>query len=70
MMRSRIDRGRYELSDVDDPAVLSSVLKMWLRELEDPLIPNVRYDEALRLAARDTEEGSMGCVEFLKTIPK
>jgi hypothetical protein len=77
-VRERIDRGRYELlqGEVEDPAVLCSVFKGWLRELEEPLIPEERYDEALRAAAVDADAGSQlengksGCCELVETLPK
>lgn len=47
MVKDRIDRGRYELDDIDDVHVCGSLFKLWLRELQEPLIPGDRYATAL-----------------------
>lgn len=47
MVKDRIDRGRYELDGVDDVHVLGSLFKLWLRELQEPLVPGDRYSTAL-----------------------
>lgn len=39
MLKDRIDRGQYQLSGVDDPNIPASLFKLWLRELQEPLIP-------------------------------
>ena len=39
---------------MDDPHVLTALLKLWLRELEEPVIPEDLYNEALQ-ASRDPE---------------
>ncbi|KAI5994640.1 hypothetical protein EDC04DRAFT_2910443 [Pisolithus marmoratus] len=38
-LKLRIDRGYYTLENVDDPHMLASLLKLWLRELCDPSSP-------------------------------
>lgn len=47
MVKDRIDRGRYELDGIEDVHVCGSLLKLWLRELQEPLIPGDRYAIAL-----------------------
>lgn len=53
MLKNRIDRGQYQLNGVDDPNVPASLFKLWLRELQEPLIPpnKVRF-EAFTLLSR------------------
>ena len=46
-LRARIDRGYYNLDGIDDPHVPASLFKLWLRELQDPLIPDELYDECI-----------------------
>ncbi|KAG8829238.1 hypothetical protein FRC17_006910, partial [Serendipita sp. 399] len=46
-LRLRIDRGFYNLDNIDDPHVPASLLKLWLRELQDPLIPDELYNDCI-----------------------
>lgn len=46
-LRLRIDKGVYALEGIDDPHVLASLLKLWLRELRDPVIPNEMYQACI-----------------------
>jgi len=39
-LRVLIDSNDYSLSGVEEPNAPASLLKLWLRELADPLIPN------------------------------
>ncbi|WVW80903.1 hypothetical protein I302_102894 [Kwoniella bestiolae CBS 10118] len=63
-LKSRMDRGHYQLKGIDDPHVASSLFKLWLRELEDPIIPSNLYNDAL--SASKTPEES---IDFLKKLP-
>jgi len=38
-LRLRIEKQNYNLEGITDPMVPASLLKLWLRELSDPLIP-------------------------------
>lgn len=49
-LRLRIDRGFYNLDNIDDPHVPASLLKLWLRELQDPLIPDEMYNDCISCA--------------------
>ncbi|KAG8848131.1 hypothetical protein FRB91_011175 [Serendipita sp. 411] len=46
-LRLRIDRGFYNLDNIEDPHVPASLLKLWLRELQDPLIPDEMYNDCI-----------------------
>ena len=37
-LRIQLDNGNYDVG-VDDPNTPASLLKLWLRELEEPLVP-------------------------------
>ena len=54
-LRARIDRGYYNLEGIDDPHVPASLFKLWLRELQEPLIPDELYDECIS-SAEDPEK--------------
>ena len=38
-LRLRLEKGHYSLEGITDPMVPASLLKLWLRELVDPIIP-------------------------------
>lgn len=63
-LKLRIDRGYYTLESVDDPHVLASLLKLWLRELSDPLVPEEMYNECVTCAGNPET-----CVELVKRLP-
>lgn len=63
-MKVRIDKGHYNLQGIDDPHVPASLLKMWLRELQEPLIPLEQYNECIQ-AAEDADE----VIRIVKGLP-
>lgn len=52
-LRAQLDRGNYDLSGVRSVHILTGTLKLWFRELVDPLVPNELYDACLACAAGD-----------------
>nr|KIR48337.1 hypothetical protein I312_02181 [Cryptococcus bacillisporus CA1280] len=63
-LKSRMDRGHYHLNGIDDPHVAASLFKLWLRELEEPLIPTALYNDAL-IASKDYAQ----VVEIVQKLP-
>lgn len=63
-LKIRIDRGYYTLENVDDPHVLASLLKLWLRELLDPLVPEELYNECINAAAEPAS-----CIAIVQRLP-
>ena len=54
--RHDIDKNRYEnLDNCDDPALLTSTLKLFLREMKDPLINNQVRDHLYKLLFNNKE---------------
>ncbi|KAJ3412729.1 hypothetical protein HDV05_000299 [Chytridiales sp. JEL 0842] len=50
-LRVRLEKGQYDLTNIIDPNVPSSLLKLFLRELEDPLIPSQFYNDCISIGA-------------------
>ncbi|KAI9266964.1 Rho GTPase activation protein [Sporodiniella umbellata] len=50
-LRIRIDNGEYDLEGVQDPNVPASLLKCWLRDLSEPLIPSRLYQQCIQSAS-------------------
>ncbi|ORY26583.1 hypothetical protein BCR39DRAFT_540643 [Naematelia encephala] len=63
-LKSRIDRGHYQLSGIDDPHVAASLFKLWLRELENPIVPADRYNAALGASSTPATT-----IDFVKRLP-
>ncbi|KAI8139231.1 hypothetical protein BJV82DRAFT_255614 [Fennellomyces sp. T-0311] len=54
-LRIRIENGNYDASGITDPNVPASLLKYWLRDLENPLIESEYYDRCIR-CSEDPEQ--------------
>ncbi|KZV97168.1 hypothetical protein EXIGLDRAFT_731444 [Exidia glandulosa HHB12029] len=65
-LKLRIDRGFYTLDGIDDPHVPASLLKLWLRELQEPLVPDELYNECVAVGARDD---ALGAVQLVARLP-
>lgn len=52
-LKCRIEKGSYDLTGITDPNTPSSLFKLWLRELAEPLIPMSVYDECLKLGGTE-----------------
>lgn len=63
-LKLRIDKGYYTLDGFDDPHVLASLLKLWLRELADPLVPDEMYNDCIA-ESRDPS----ACVRIVHRLP-
>ncbi|CAE6493414.1 unnamed protein product [Rhizoctonia solani] len=63
-LRVRIDKGFYNLEGIDDCNVPASLFKLWLRELQEPLIPSDMYNACIQ-AAEDPER----VVALVKELP-
>ncbi|KAL7423882.1 hypothetical protein Q5752_001467 [Cryptotrichosporon argae] len=71
-LKARIDRGHYQLTGIDDPHVVASLFKLWLRELEHPLVPADTYDAALAAAALTDADGAAAaraCADIVRALP-
>ncbi|KAJ1891484.1 hypothetical protein LPJ66_006892, partial [Kickxella alabastrina] len=74
LTRLQIEAGQPDFSGIHDPNVPASLLKEWLRDLADPLIPESMYDECMaKPADRDTVQSvldripdtSLGVIKYL-----
>ena len=63
-LKLRIDQGYYTLDGFDDPHVLASLLKLWLRELLDPLVPDELYNDCI---TNSNDPGA--CVRLVARLP-
>jgi len=70
-LRCRIDQDQYDLGNIKDPNVPASLLKFWLRDLADPLIPAANYQECIDVGAREGQDGATeDAWEIVKILPE
>ncbi|KAI9485231.1 MAG: Rho GTPase activation protein [Benjaminiella poitrasii] len=63
-LRIHIENGNYGSTDIEDPNVPASLLKYWLRDLADPLIPSDLYDSCIK-HANDKEKA----IDIINSLP-
>lgn len=52
-----------------DPNIPSSLLKLWLRELSEPLIPSEFYDSCIAIGQRmDDKKNELPCLSEAKNL--
>ncbi|KAI9187909.1 hypothetical protein H9P43_002300 [Blastocladiella emersonii ATCC 22665] len=64
-LRLRIDRNRYDATGITDPSVPAGLLKYWLRELADPLVPMDTYDACLAVGKAGDVAGAVAILDAL-----
>jgi len=62
-LKSAIEEGKYEVKKAD-PHVPADVLKHWLRDLMEPLIPMSMYEECLKSSDNPGE-----CLKVVRALP-
>lgn len=62
--RIRIENGNYDSTGIEDPNVPASLLKYWLRDLAEPLIPTNLYDDCIKYA-HDKEKA----IDIINSLP-
>ncbi|KAG1467802.1 hypothetical protein G6F56_004205 [Rhizopus delemar] len=63
-LRVRIENGNYDTTGIHDPNVPASLLKYWLRDLSEPLIPFYLYQQCIEYAS----EGHQ-VVKIINSLP-
>jgi len=65
-LKLQLELGNYEITALDsNPHNFAALLKLWLRELTEPLIPQNKYEECIM----NCNDPKM-CVEILEKLPK
>jgi hypothetical protein len=67
-LRIEIEHGDYSASKVSDAHVPGSLLKLWMRELEKPIVPTNLYDAAIDAAKADDPAKSVKIAESLPDL--
>ncbi|XP_064384607.1 rho GTPase-activating protein 39-like isoform X2 [Halichondria panicea] len=68
ILKLKLDKGLVTMDKLSDPHVPASLLKLWFRELEEPLIPAGYYDECINNC--DNEMNALSLVDSLPELNK
>ncbi|KAJ1551379.1 hypothetical protein HK096_000378 [Nowakowskiella sp. JEL0078] len=69
-LKCRIEKGEYDIRGIVDPNVAGSLLKSWLRELADPLIPQDAYDQCVKVGGDEmAEDGPQRSYQIVELLP-
>ncbi|KAI1320344.1 hypothetical protein EDD11_001145 [Mortierella claussenii] len=58
-LRARIELGNYDLTGITDPHVPCSLLRLWIRDLPEPVIPYDMYQQCIQAAEDKSAIASM-----------
>lgn len=68
-LRKQFDQGDYTVK-VDSPHIPAGLLKQWLRELAEPLIPTPKYPDAIAIARNaDAPPTDAQITAFVRSLP-
>jgi len=70
-LRCQVEKRNFNLNGCSDPNVPASLLKLWLRELAEPLIPAHVYENCMEIGKKECNEniGEMAW-ELINTLPE
>jgi hypothetical protein len=70
-LRYQVEKNNFDLNGCTDPNVPASLLKLWLRELAEPIIPAYAYDECIEIGQRECDD-DIGTIawELIKSLPE
>jgi len=63
-LRLRIEKNRYDITGIQDVDVPASLLKFWMRDLADPLIPAEFYQRCI-----EAGENSEKAIQIIAELP-
>lgn len=66
-LQKAFDAGDFETKPLS-PHVYAATLKHWLRHLQDPVISNLQYANAIAIAQDDANQTSTAYLNFLKSL--
>jgi Rho GTPase-activating protein 39 len=69
-LKVRIEKGIYSLGDIHDPNVPGSLLKFWMRDLAEPLIPGSKYEACIDIGRLEGRNGAEQAVKLIESLPE
>lgn len=65
VLRLRIEQGEYEIDGISDPLTPASLLKLWMRELDEPIVPHQYYLRCIACGGN-----AQSAIEILEDLPE
>lgn len=71
-LKAEVDQGRsFDFSDINNPHIISGLLKAFLRETPDPLFTFERYPKFMEASKLETSEEQVAAIDvLLKSLPE
>ncbi|KND03644.1 uncharacterized protein SPPG_01117 [Spizellomyces punctatus DAOM BR117] len=73
-LRMRVEKGDYSVMGISDPNVPSSLLKLWLRDLADPLIPSEFYSSCIQVGQEESRiplsQSGPAALRIISSLPE
>ncbi|TPX34507.1 hypothetical protein SmJEL517_g02866 [Synchytrium microbalum] len=70
-LKCRLEKGNYDVSGITDANVPGSLLKFWLRDLADPLIPSEYYAACVEVGADENKaDAGARAVAIADSLPE
>ncbi|KAI8814450.1 Rho GTPase activation protein [Cladochytrium replicatum] len=70
-LKCRIEKNEYSMAGIVDPNVPGSLLKSWLRDLADPLIPPEHYQPCIDVGANEmAPEAPRNAARIVEQLPE
>jgi len=67
-LKEQINQGNYQVKE-KSPHVAAGLLKLWIRNLPEPLIPSHLYEEAVKIGKKQSEIQAADIRKFTSKIP-
>jgi len=67
-LKIKIETGSYDCDDINDPHIPASLLKLWMRELEEPIVSSELYEDAINCAKNEDSKGSVKLVKNITEL--
>ncbi|TPX41027.1 hypothetical protein SeMB42_g05768 [Synchytrium endobioticum] len=70
-LKCRLEKGNYDVAGITDANVPGSLLKLWLRELAEPLIPSEYYQACVEVGAEENKpDAGSRAVTIVDSLPE
>jgi len=70
-LRCQLEKGNFDINGCMDPNIPASLLKLWLRELAEPVIPAYAYEKCIEIGKKECDKDiGVAAWELVDSLPK